>query len=570
MPFVKSSAPDAPFRPRSKQISWRCQTPFWVFVSFCLLIAASVGGAGRVSAAERAQVIAAGCSELLINGGFEVKDLAWQTFGAESPPAYTTSPVFAGEQAMRLGISEGANLPVINGVKQSVFLPSSASSLILGFHYRPIHESLPGDDLQYLKIYDANSGQELMQPYGALVNSANWIFLQNDLTPLKGKTIRIEVGVRNDGSGGRTALIIDDLSLLSCDAGAVPTATSTNLSALPTPTPTTPFLTLTPTASVSPVPTISATATPVPPSATPAPPTPVPTGCVNILENGGFEQPLGSSTGWLPGYIDPVGPELSSEHAEGARSLRLGNPPGAGTRDVASYSSIRQLVEIPAAASTAVLNWRHLSRSQEGPSDNPVPPQDRQELILLEPNLDTKKVLQRRRENLLEWREEEEDLTKYLGQSFYIYFNAANDANSTRTWMFLDDVRLFVCYTAGAATAIATPTTTPIPPVVDAPTATTAAPTGVAIVLETPTATGAAAAAMLIDTPTPETAISQSGLPTQEASVMLAEPRTTAPTPTASASPLWASLLTLLSRYRALIFGGLLVLILIAVFALRR
>ncbi len=566
MPFAKSSAPDAPFRPRSKQTSLARQTPFWVFVSFCLLIAASLGGTGRVSANEAAQVVAAGCSELLINGGFEVKDLAWQTFGAESPPAYTTSPVFSGEQAMRLGIVEGANLPIINGVRQSAFLPNSASSLVLGFHYRPIHESLPGDDLQYLDIYDANSGLKLYQLHGALNNSANWIFLQYDLTPLKGKTIRIEVGVRNDGGGGRTALIIDDLSLLSCDAGAVPTATPTNLSLLPTPTPTNPLLTLTPTASVSPAPVSSATVTPTPIVTTPAPPTPVPTGCVNILENGGFEQPLGSSTGWLPGYIDPVGAEFSSEHAEGARSIRLGNPPGAGTQDVVSYSSVRQLVEIPATASTAVLNWRHQSRSQEGPSDNPVPPQDRQELILLHPNLDTKVVLRRWREEVPSWQEEAEDLTKYLGQTFYVYFNAVNDANSTRTWMFLDDVRLFVCFTGGAATAIPTPTATPIPLIGDAPTLTATVAVSASVV----TASDVAVTALLLDTPTPNTAISQSGLPTQEASVMLAEARTTAPTPTASASPLWASLLAFLSRYRALIFGGLLVLVLIAIFALRR
>jgi hypothetical protein len=563
VPFAKSSASDASFHPRSKPISSWHQTRLWVFVSFCLLIAASVSGAGRVAASGNAQIVAAGCSELLTNGGFEVKDLAWQTFGAESPPAYTTSPVFSGEQAMRLGISEGANLPVINGVRQNAFLPNSASSLVLGFRYRPIHESLPGDDLQYLDIYDANSGLKLYQLYGAINNSANWIFLQYDLTPLKGKTIRIEVGVRNDGGGGRTALIIDDLSLLSCDAGAVPTLTPTALSVLATPTPTAvnPFLTLTPTASVSPVPVTPATPTPVPPSATPLPPTPVPTGCVNILENGGFEQPLGSSTGWLPGYIDPVGAELSSEHAEGARSIRLDNPPGAGTRDVVSYSSIRQLVEIPATAATASLSWKHQSRSQEGPSDSPVPPQDRQELILLEPNLDTKEVLQRWRQNLLEWKEEDEDLTNYLGQTFYVYFNAVNDANSTRTWMFLDDVRLFVCYSAVAVTPTITPTPTPMP-LADLP-----APVGDT---PTPIATGVIATGFLLDTPTPDTAISQSGLPTQEASVMLAEARSPAPTPSASTSPLWESVLGWLGRNRMVVFGSLLVVILLAVFALRR
>ena len=233
-----------------------------------------------------------------------------------------------------------------------------------------------------------------------------------------------------------------------------------------------------------------------------------------------------------------------------------------------SYSSIRQLVALPAAASTAELNWRHLSHSQEGPSDNPVPPQDRQELILLEPNLDTKEVMRRRREERLEWREEKEDLTNYLGHTFYVYFNVVNDANSTRTWMFLDDVRLFVCYPAGGAvTATPTLTATPVPSLGDVPSFGNVPTLGE---MPIPTATGVTATALLLDTPTPETAISQSGLPTQEASVMLAQARTTVPTQTASTSPLWASLLALLSRYRALIFGGLLVLVLVAIFALRR
>ncbi|MBX3050881.1 MAG: hypothetical protein KF753_05370 [Caldilineaceae bacterium] len=564
MPFPIRNAFSVPGQHQATHHFCQRQTPLWVFVSFCLLCVVALAGfslsTGRVLAAPADQIIAAGCSELLTNGGFEVKDLAWQTFGTESPPAYTTSGVFSGEQAMRLGIVEGANLAIINGVRQTAFLPNSAASLVLGFHYRPIHESLPGDDLQYLDIYDANSGLKLYQLHGALSNSADWIFLQYDLTPLKGRTIRIEIGVRNDGGGGRTALIIDDISLLSCDSGAVPTGTPTGLSALatPTPTPTSIFQTLTPTASASPTPatattTASTTATATPIVTTPPPPTDVPTGCVNVLENGGFEQPLGSSTGWLPGHVDPVGAVLSSEQAEGVRSIQLGNPPGVGTRDVVSYSSIRQLVDIPATALTAKLSWRDQSRSQEGPSDNPLPPQDRQELILLHPNLDTKAVVRRWRENVPSWQERTADLTAYLGQSFYIYFNVFNDANSTRTWMFLDDVRLYVCYAATATTSTSTPTPTPLDG--DTPTA---------------TATGVAAAAMLLDTPTPDTAINQSGLPTQEASVMLTEPRTVTPTATASSSPLWRSLLGWLSRNRVMIFGLLLVIVLIAIFALRR
>jgi len=497
---------------------------------FCLLWVISLAAAsGRAAASPPAQVFAAGCSELLINGGFEVKDLAWQTFGAEAPPAYTTSPVFAGEQAMRLGIVEGPNLAIINGVRQTVSLPNSAASLVLGFHFRPIHESLPGDDLQYLEIYDANSGVRLYQLHTALNNSATWIFLQYDLTSLKGKTIRVDAGVRNDGGGGRTAMIIDDVSLLSCDAGAVPTASPTGLSTLATPTPTNLFQTLTPTVSatvtptpsVSPVPVGSATATATPIVVTPPTATPVPAGCVNILENGSFEQPLGSSTGWLPGDGDPVGPVLSSEQVDGLRSLQMGNPPGPGTRDVASYSSIRQLVEIPLTASTAKLSWRHQSRSQEVASDNPLPPRDRQELILLHPNLDTKDVRMRWRENVPSWQTKEDDLTKYIGDQFYIYFNVYNDTNNTRTWMFLDDVRLIVCYPVAPAAATPTPS---------ASETATATPTN--------TPTGEAAAAALPDAPTLDSLNTlSSGLPTPEASQMVTSPREMAPVAPASVSP---------------------------------
>lgn len=558
MSFWTSTPSGTPFHSQSKAIHSRSQTPFWVFVCFCLVLAAGAGWPGRAAAGSQGQIIAAGCSELVINGGFEVKDLAWQTFGAESPPAYTTSPVFSGEQAMRLGIVEGPNLAIINGVRQTIFLPGSASSLILSFRYRPIHESLPGDDLQYLDIYDANSGTRLYQLHAGLHNSANWIFLQYDLTPLKGKNIRVDVGVRNDGGGGRTAMIIDDISLLSCDAGSGPTVTPTGLSSLATPTPTatSPLSTLTPTASVTATPSASpsasttATPTPTPIVVTPATATPIPAGCVNILENGSFEQPLGSSTGWLPGDVDPVGPVLSSEQTDGLRSIQLGNPPGVGSRDVTTYSSLRQFVEIPPTASTAKLTWKHQSRSQEVPSDNPVPPQDRQELILLQPNLDTKAVRQRWRENVTTWQSREDDLTQYIGHSFYVYFNVFNDANSTRTWMFLDDVRLLVCYATAAVTATAT-TAPDIDPA-------------------TPTPTGAVVVAALQETPTPDTTINQVGLPTPEASSMIGDARTPPPTVTASRSPVWQSFLSFVGRYRAIIFGGILIFVLVAIFALRR
>lgn len=470
----------------------------------------------------RSGVSIAGCSELLVNGGFEVNDLGWGLFGAEAPPAYSTTPVFAGGQSMRLGIVDSANLAIINGARQTIFLPNSAASVVLSYHYLPVHEVAPGDDLQYLDIYDAVSGAKLSRLWSQLSNGQSWIFLQFDLTAFRGRQIRVEFGVRNDGGGGRTALFLDDVSLLSCDAGATPfvTPTPTTISLLPSPTFTPIFVTATPTPSITHTPTPIFTRTPLPTA------TPLPTGCVTsgFLQNGGFEGLLGDTDGWILGE-DPVPPVLSSEKIEGARSLLMGNPPGAGTRNTVTYSSARQLVSLPFNASTAAITWNHQSRSQEVAALSPSRWQDRQELILLEPSLDTKRILYRNRENVLAWQEETVDLTAFLGQTFYVYFNVFNDGDGNRTWMFLDNVQLIVCFL----------NTTP-PPIT--PTASlTPAPT------QTPTSavTGAGVESRGLDDPTIPASgtLVAVGVSTPLASRQLEATRTAAPLPEIERLSFW-------------------------------
>src|SRR5690606_36307398 len=67
------------------------------------------------------------------------------------------------------------------------------------------------------------------------------------------------------------------------------------------------------------------------------------------------------------------------------------------------------------------------------------------DVILLAPGLKTLKIIQRVRGNENTWQPSEADLTEFIGQSFYIYFNVYNDGNPARTWMFLDSVSLEVC-----------------------------------------------------------------------------------------------------------------------------
>ena len=232
---------------------------------------------------------------------------------------------------------------------------------------------------------------------------------------------------------------------------------------------------LTPTPTGSPTPTGT-------PSITPTPLPTLPGGCQNIMINGDFE--LDGT--WLLGD-DPIPGKLTSlDKHGGLRAVQLGDPrPGTGwVMDKVSYSSISQLVNIPGNASIAQLRWWHYYRTEEGADPNPSAMSDRQELILLSPHGNTVKILKRVRENEGGWSESLVDLTEFRGQSVYVYFNVFNDKSGTRTWMYLDDVSLDVCYPP-------TPvhTNTPIP---------TNTPTVTPTPTETPTLTPTAT-----ETPTP-------------------------------------------------------------------
>ena len=399
-----------------------------------------------------------GCSELIINGGFEATDLHWGLAGSALPPSYSTARSYAGDRSLRLGIVDSANLEASDNLYQDIALPDSAQHFTLSFHYWASHEDTPGSDMQMLNIYEATTGVRLAQPWARLSNEQSWQFELIDLTHFRGRTLRVEFGVHNDGGGGRTALYLDEVSLLACEPDA------------------TPFVT--PPATAAPQPS----GTP-PPAATPQPvTTPVPGGCVasDSLTNGDFESVLDGFSNWAVGE-SPNPPVLANQPSGGALSLRLGNPPGSGTQNIQSYSSVRQLVQLPAGASSASLRWNHLSRSQEPATLNPALASDRQELILLTSSLATEAILYRGRAENAAWETMTVDLTPYLNGSYYLYFNVFNDGNGRRTWMFLDDVQLLVCYanaaapSAGGSAAGAQPQTSPSPAPTSSPTRESAA-----------------------------------------------------------------------------------------------
>jgi hypothetical protein len=214
------------------------------------------------------------------------------------------------------------------------------------------------------------------------------------------------------------------------------------------------------------------------PTDTPIPPTPI-AGCIdNVIVNGSFEQ----NDFWVFGET-PVRPGfVSSPVQQGLRAVRLGPEPPAPDRH--SFSSIRQPIFIPNNAIIAQLRWWAFSRTEEAPLGVVNDFVDRQEVILLNPDLSTYAVLRRTRQNTNAYVEQFIDFTPYIGKNLLLYFNVWNDGNGLRTWEFVDNVIMRVCYPEVVPTPTGPPTATPTP----SPTATvTPTPTATASPTATPT-----------------------------------------------------------------------------------
>ena len=254
--------------------------------------------------------------------------------------------------------------------------------------------------------------------------------------------------------------------------------------------------------------TLTPTPTPFVPTPTLTPLPTIPAGCVdNVIVNGGFEE----NGFWIFGDT-PVRPAYTSIQVHsGKRAVRLGVEPPAPDRH--SFSSIRQPIFISSQAITAQLRWWAYFRSEEAPSPTVTDFQDRQEVILLNPDLSTNTVLSRVRLNSGAWQEQLLDLTNFTGKNLVLYFNVWNDGNGLRTWQFVDDVTISVCYPNATATPFLptdTPSPTPTPTSTHTPTPTqtslpTATPTPSATVLPMSAPGQAGQVAPFEITPLPQT-----------------------------------------------------------------
>ncbi|MGQ9684077.1 MAG: hypothetical protein ACUVX9_16215 [Anaerolineae bacterium] len=200
-----------------------------------------------------------GCTGQVRNGGFE-ESTDW-TYGGSFVPRRKQDRVHSGAWSLRCGAPSWWEdfTPGVSEAWQAVELPAGAMAATLRIWYLPWTADTTGGDTFYILIKDGSGSSTLLSPLwlssSSVVGQWGWQFLQQDLSGLTGRTVRIVVGCLNNDESFTSHMYVDDIEVQVCSP--------------PTPTPSmTPTPTETPTATATRTPTATATETPTP-SATP-------------------------------------------------------------------------------------------------------------------------------------------------------------------------------------------------------------------------------------------------------------------------------------------------------------
>ena len=166
---------------------------------------------------------------ILADGGFET-GTGWNLPETAYPAGYTSNPVYSGAQTLRVGIDAGDNIPAYSSARQTVTLPANTLSATLSCQVWPVtsESGLAGrtlpftrhtpnatpavGDAQYLLIMDGSTILETL--FWELADATDWQLRAFDLSTYRGQTITLHFGVYNDGTGGNTALYVDDAALV--------------------------------------------------------------------------------------------------------------------------------------------------------------------------------------------------------------------------------------------------------------------------------------------------------------------------------------------------------------------
>ncbi|MBC7249427.1 MAG: hypothetical protein H5T62_04015 [Anaerolineae bacterium] len=155
------------------------------------------------------------CTEVAVNGGFE-DSTGWLIHDTIYKAGYDDQIAYSGAQAMRLGITDVArDVFSYSSVEQALTIPAGATSANLSLWYYPQTGGGTGDYGYFLLRDEGGTWHVLLVVRG---DEQKWLSFSSDLSAYAGQTVRLRLGVRNDGAGdGRVmAVWVDDVSLQVC------------------------------------------------------------------------------------------------------------------------------------------------------------------------------------------------------------------------------------------------------------------------------------------------------------------------------------------------------------------
>lgn len=182
------------------------------------------------------------CYEALADGGFETGPellpypsiaRAWQTPSTPLPAGYAQDIRHSGAFAMRTGTGPaGPNVYSYSSARQWVSIPADAGEATLTFWRYPTLGDLAAAgvdavdaadllaagpevaDFQYLLAVFADGSFDTLRTWRD--NSQTWTLTEVDLSPYAGRSFYLHFGTFNNGSGGRSGMVIDEAALRIC------------------------------------------------------------------------------------------------------------------------------------------------------------------------------------------------------------------------------------------------------------------------------------------------------------------------------------------------------------------
>ena len=182
-----------------------------------------------------------------MNNSFETGE-NWRFGDTKIRGAYTTAITHSGLRSVRLGNDDYSrpNKLSYSSISQTVYLHKPGkTNAYLGFWYFPLSDLEPGDQQEVI-LLDAHTGRTLKVLWRVNQNDQQWLYQRIDVTRYLGRSIIVYFNVFNNGGVGRTAMYLDDVSLMAC--GPMPAPVATTQSAQPA-SPSQPMQTIQPTQS---------------------------------------------------------------------------------------------------------------------------------------------------------------------------------------------------------------------------------------------------------------------------------------------------------------------------------